>query len=119
MTGFVALSRIFRILAECLLRHRRYVRAPTQHDTLREASDWIFDANERLRRILDELPPALQSSGPSNEPNEEAAAVFGMQRGKCWTLPSQSRLIVFLPANLIITAASVKFALVSIAYSSN
>lgn len=81
MVGFVVLSKIFRILAECLLRHRRYTRAPTVYDTIREASEWINEAHDRCRAILDGLPPALQASGPANEPNEEAAAVFGMQRG--------------------------------------
>jgi hypothetical protein len=103
MIGFVAVTKLFRIMSECLFRHRIIKNRP--FPGLGDYStdmEWIAEANERIAGVFDELPPVLSSvdgkeGGAGLDP--DLLAVFGMQR-----------------ANLLITAASVKFALVRACY---
>lgn len=107
MTGFVAVTKLFRIMSECLYRHRMIKHRPYGVDSRRnpsdefgETMDWIEHANNRIANIFDELPEVLRCGKPLNEVSaglgDDDRAVFGMQR-----------------ANVIITIASIKFALVS------
>ncbi len=105
MMGFVAVTKLFRIMSECLYRHRMIKHRPygvgrNAGDEFEETMDWIEAANVRIANIFDELPEVLRGSKPltdgSSGLGDDERAVFGMQR-----------------ANVIITIASIKFALVS------
>lgn len=88
LAGFVCLSRIFRILSECFFHHRCVT-----SDLRTISTDWTVDAEDRLHAVLREMPAAIQD--PMINPSEAARQVFAMQR-----------------ANILITAAIAKFALV-------
>lgn len=92
LAGFVAISNSFKIISECFFHHR-CVLSNLRFITI----DWTSEAEERLHKILRELPDAIQD--PSHA-GEGARQAFGMQR-----------------ANVLITAAIAKFALVREVYS--
>lgn len=101
LVGFVQLSKIFKIFAECLLRHRRFTSAKkvTLSDR-QDAADWINDAADEVNNIMNDLPSVLKDSDQSSthlHVSQEAAPVFSMQT-----------------ANLFVTSASVNFAFVSV-----
>ena len=98
MTGFKRCGLFFPIMAQCLLRHRSLLHRqhPLTLDERAAAVDWLRRAGEDVDDILDSLPPALRVVNPVEEGDEERNGVFGMQR-----------------ANLLITAASTRFVLVS------
>jgi hypothetical protein len=122
MVGFVAVSKLFKIMSEVLFRHRCCLNrfnlsnqwendpppgdptstaAPMSMDEIiRRESTWIVRAHDRIREVLDGLPPdlATQRAEVATNPDlpPDMSAIFGMQ-----------------VANCLITAASVQFALVS------
>lgn len=99
MVGFVACTKLFRIMSECLVRHRFFQHQPYGSDSLNTEVEWVFEAHDRIATIFDQLPVELSSIALSKDAvgvDADASAIFAMQR-----------------ANLLITAASVKFALVS------
>ena len=89
LAGFVAVSKLFRILSECFF-HDRCIRSQLQTISL----DWTSDADDRVHDVLRDLPAAIQD--PNTVPLEENRQGFATQR-----------------ANILITVAIVKFALVS------
>lgn len=98
MVGFVACTKLFRIMSECAVRHRFALHRPYGADTLHTEIEWVFEAHDRIGTIFEELPVELSSIALSKDgvgADADASAIFAMQR-----------------ANLLITAASVKFALV-------
>lgn len=123
MVGFVAVSKLFKIMSEVLFRHRCVTNRfnlsnqwendpppgdPTatsstmgMDDLIRRESEWIVRAHDRIREVLDGLPPdlATQRAEVATNPDlpPDMSAIFGMQ-----------------VANCLITAASVQFALVSV-----
>ena len=88
LAGFVCLSKIFRILSECFFHHRCLA---TGLRTI--TMDWSVDAEDRLHQALRDMPAAIQD--PTINTVESMRQVFAMQR-----------------ANILITAAIAKFALV-------
>lgn len=122
MVGFVAVSKLFKIMSEVLFRHRcvtnrfnlsnQWENDPPPGDPtatsstmgmdelIRRESEWIVRAHDRIREVLDGLPPdlATQRAEVATNPDlpPDMSAIFGMQ-----------------VANCLITAASVQFALVS------
>jgi hypothetical protein len=98
MTGFKRCVSLFPIMAECLVRHRSLMhrQQPLMLDERAAESEWIQRAGEDVDDIIDSLPPVLRKVNPIDERDEERNGVFGMQR-----------------ANLLVTAASVRFVLVS------
>lgn len=88
MTGFVAVCKVFRILSEAFFHHRCMV---SGFHTV--SPDWTVSAEERLHEVLRDLPDAIQN--PTINTSEASRQVFAMQR-----------------ANILITAAICKFALV-------
>ena len=89
LAGFVCLSRIFKILCECFFHHRCLATG------LRTVGmEWSIEAEDKLHEILREMPLAIKD--PSMSQVASMRGVFAMQR-----------------ANILITAAITKFALVS------
>lgn len=93
LAGFVCLSKIFIILSECFFHHR-LVLSDMQVPTVGTA--WTVTAEDRLHSVLRGMPAAIQD--PLCHPDEAGRRVFAMQR-----------------ANILITAAIAKFALVRFA----
>ena len=98
MTAFVVLVKMFVIMAGCLGRRRSWVKRrfaiyPLDVD---EALGWISQAEQNINALVEALPPCLAFVNPlsTNDPDDDA--FYGMQR-----------------ANLVITALSVRFLLVS------
>lgn len=92
MTGFVILTRIFRLVGHCLQKHRTYVAAEGSTDA-QSSLIWIEQASEELRSLLQGVP--VDTAPASTSPNDEASW-WGIQ---C--------------ANIHITALCAEFALVS------
>lgn len=87
LAGFVAVSKLFRILSECFFHHRCILsELPTIN------TEWTVAAEERVHALLRDLPSAIQD--PPSVPLEANRQVFATQR-----------------ANILITVAIVKFAL--------
>lgn len=89
LAGFVAIAREFQIISECFFHHRYILN--TGSKTI--STEWTVEAEDRLHRILRDLPQAIQD--PMTNLTEAAKQSFAMQR-----------------ANILITAAIAKFALV-------
>ncbi|TXT04955.1 hypothetical protein VHUM_04038 [Vanrija humicola] len=87
LEGFVSVSKLFRILSECFFHHRCIL-----SDLQTIGVEWTVAAEERVHVVLAELPGAIQD--PTTVLNEANRQVFATQR-----------------ANILITAAIVKFAL--------
>lgn len=87
LAGFVAVSKLFRILSECFFHHRCIL---SELQTI--TTDWTVAAEERVHALLRDLPAAIQD--PTSVPLEANRQVFATQR-----------------ANILITVAIVKFAL--------
>ncbi len=85
-------------MAECLVRMRslRHCGSSLTEDERKEAREWVEKSALDVDTTMAKLPPVLQQSNTVEEGDDEQMGVFGMQR-----------------ANLLITAASVRFALVS------
>lgn len=95
MTGFVYLLRLFRIMQESIVRHRRHKQSSVF--TVGEAElglAWVEQAARQIEEIIRSLPPPLAGVPGFHYRDEDEAAVFGMQR-----------------ANLLITALSLQFVL--------
>ena len=91
LAGFVAIAREFQIISESFFHHRYIIN--TGSKTI--STDWTVEAEDRLHRLLRDLPTAIQD--PMTNTTEAAKQSFAMQR-----------------ANILITAAIAKFALVSL-----
>lgn len=89
MVGFVAVSKVFRILSEVFFHHR-CLTTGFKHVPI----EWTTTIEHRLHQILNELPNEIMQ--PLVNSTETARQVFAMQR-----------------ANILITIACCKFALVS------
>lgn len=87
LVGFVAVSKLFRILSECFFHHRCVL---SNLETI--SLGWTVAAEERIHALLVDLPPAIQD--PTTVEISANRQVFATQR-----------------ANILITAAIVKFAL--------
>ncbi|ORY28818.1 hypothetical protein BCR39DRAFT_534017 [Naematelia encephala] len=87
IAGFVCLSRVFRILSESFFHHRCIL---SNYPSV--STEWTVDAEDRLHKILREMPLAIQDPGVVSV--EGTRNAFAMQR-----------------ANILITAAICKFAL--------
>ena len=97
MTGFVANVQLMQILSECMRRHRTYQTAPMDTDVYAILM-WIERAQTQMRQIIQNLPDVLGPNPPqgTTAPSDQTE-VFATQR-----------------ANLLITAVSAEFALVSL-----
>lgn len=93
MVGFVAVSRVFRILSEVFFHHRCLT---SGFKTV--PLDWTITIEHRLHQLLAELPNEIMQPMINN--TETARQVFAMQR-----------------ANILITIACCRFALVSSNFS--
>jgi hypothetical protein len=93
LAGFVCLSKIFRILSECFFHHRLVLSPLSSQGVPVVGTEWTVYAEDRLHAVLREMPGAIQD--PNTCGNEKGRRVFAMQR-----------------ANILITAAIAKFALV-------
>ena len=89
LAGFVAISRVFKIISECFF-HTRCIQ---NGGLLTTTQEWTTQEEDKLHAVLRELPAAIQD--PANKGSGDLREVFGMQR-----------------ANILITAAIAKFALV-------
>lgn len=104
MAGFVALISIFRILAQVQTRSRMYAHSSGEGLDGLEMNrtivlDWIQGAQQRIEDILEDLPEPLRSSTidlSAVQSGDDRDDIFSVQR-----------------ANLLITAVSVHFELVS------
>lgn len=85
LVGFVVVSKLFRVMSECFFHHRCI-----QSNLKMIDSQWPQLAEERIHKLLNELPLSIQ------DPNTATSnrAIFATQR-----------------ANILITTAIVKFAL--------
>lgn len=105
MTGFVALLKLFRLMQDCIVRHRqlrRYLAAAgaaangetvvVPQGDIEQSLAWAEDALAQAEDIMNALPPQLGGEQDLSHLAEDEAAVFGMQR-----------------ANLLITALSLQF----------
>ena len=88
IAGFVSVCRMFRILSECFFHHRCIL---SNLHTI--TTEWTLSAEDRLHQVLKEMPGAIQD--PMSNVAGGLRQVFAMQR-----------------ANILITAAIAKFALV-------
>lgn len=88
IAGFVSVCRMFRILSECFFHHRCIL-----SDLHTITTEWTLAAEDRLHQVLREMPEAIQD--PMINVTGALRQVFAMQR-----------------ANILITAAIAKFALV-------
>jgi len=88
IAGFVSVCRMFRILSECFFHHRCIL---SNLHTI--STEWTLTAEDRLHQVLREMPEAIQD--PMINVTGALRQVFAMQR-----------------ANILITAAIAKFALV-------
>lgn len=100
LVGFVAVSRVFQILSECFFRQRcSAMNAVTLglsgQSRSEQTEDLAKSMETRLHQILEELPPEIQE--PSKVAAESYRQIYGMQR-----------------ANILITTAICKFALVGL-----
>jgi hypothetical protein len=98
MSGFIAVTRVFRILGECLCRHRAVSNGVggTPLDTPNKLQ-WIKEAVSEIQQVLDGVPaPTGGTSGLSPQIENNVEAWWGIQR-----------------ANIHITALCAEFALVS------
>jgi hypothetical protein len=94
MSGFVALARLFQIMGECLLLKKQNS-ARGQTGDASSSLEWITKGERRVEEILRGLPDVLRPTAPLDEAMD-LDDIFSVQR-----------------ANLLITAVSVKFELVS------
>lgn len=92
LAGFVSVSMMFKILSECFFHHRCITTAGLKTTS----SEWTVDAEERLHQILREMPLVIQDPAIVGDETNKMRQVFALQR-----------------ANILITAAIAKFALVS------
>jgi len=90
LAGFVAIAREFQIISECFFHHRYIINTGSKMIS----TSWTVEAEDKLHRLLRDLPAAIQD--PMTNSTEAAKQSFAMQR-----------------ANILITAAIAKFALVS------
>ncbi len=96
LVGFVSVCKIFRLLSETFFVHRS-LHSPCGPPA-NVGTRWAVEAEDRVHKVVADLPSVMQANGGGNGhagQNEAAKEVFAMQR-----------------ANVLITAAIAKFALV-------
>jgi hypothetical protein len=94
LVGFVSVCKVFRLLSETFFVHRSLHSPCGPRPNVTTA--WAVQAEDRVHAVVADLPSVMQANG-GNEPGltESNKEVFAMQR-----------------ANVLITAAIAKFALV-------
>lgn len=95
MTGFVANVQLMQILSECMRRHRTYETSPMDTDVY-GILRWIERGQAQMRQVIQGLPDVLGPAPSHGTTVTDQSEMFGTQR-----------------ANLLITAVSAEFALVS------
>lgn len=95
MTGLAMCCRLFRIFSECLFRHRTFSYTPSRAAEPESTLIWVESSRRELIEALRGMPTAWQAD-PEDMPDEDDRVMYGTQR-----------------ANILITAASLDFALVS------
>jgi hypothetical protein len=60
MSGFITISRIFKILSQVILRQRTLQMNPTAGPDRSTLLDWIGETTDQLREIMENLPPLLR-----------------------------------------------------------
>lgn len=95
MTGLAMSCRLFRIFSECLFRHRTFSYTPGVAADPDSTLNWVDGARMDLRETVLGMPTAWQAH-PEGMEDEDDRVMYGTQR-----------------ANILITAASLDFALVS------
>ena len=95
MTGLAMCCGLFRTFSECLFRHRAFSYTPGTAADPESTLAWIESARRDLTRQLRSFPNAWQAD-PQGMEDEDDRVMYGTQR-----------------ANILITAASLDFALVS------
>jgi hypothetical protein len=96
MTGLAMCCGLFRTFSECLFRHRAFSYTPGTAADPESTLAWIESARRDLTRQLRSFPNAWQAD-PQGMEDEDDRVMYGTQR-----------------ANILITAASLDFALVSV-----
>lgn len=99
LSGFNNCVKLFPVMGQCMARHRRFLGRSTtgEHFDVQTELYRINAAKQQVDDIVRALPPHLAVNWDGRGFNDEDNAVYGMQR-----------------ANILITALSVKFALVSV-----
>ena len=95
MTGLAMCCRLFRIFSECLFRHRTFSYTPGVAADPESTLIWVESSRRDLIDTLRSMPDAWRSD-PQGMSDEDDRVMYGTQR-----------------ANILITAASLDFALVS------
>jgi hypothetical protein len=114
LSGFVIVSQLFRILSECFFHHRCVA---TGFKGI--GINWTIEAEERLHRVLKDMPLAIQDP----EGHGGGLGPVGLGLGGQGGLNGQAlggggdggkAVFAMQRANVLITAAITKFALVSL-----
>jgi hypothetical protein len=95
LTGLAMSCGLFRTFSECLFRHRSFSYTPRTAADPESTLTWVDNARRDLVLTLRNFPNAWQAD-PEGMMDEDDRVMFGTQR-----------------ANILITAASLDFALVS------
>lgn len=101
MVGFMSILKLYRIMSECLFRHRTLQRNAVPETDRQGVLMWCEEMQRFITRMLDDLPSVLKPNESRQEGSwagwdEEAMALYGMQS-----------------ANVLVTSVAVRFALVS------
>jgi len=111
LSGFVIVSQLFRILSECFFHHRCVA---TGFKGI--GINWTIEAEERLHRVLKDMPLAIQD--PEGHGGGHQVGLAGLngilgQNGQGGGGDGGKGVFAMQRANVLITAAITKFALVS------
>ncbi|ADV23405.1 hypothetical protein I305_01372 [Cryptococcus gattii E566] len=68
MTGFVIVTRIFRLLGQCLQRHRMFLCEKDQSPDTKGSLRWIEQALEELETLTDDVPVTANFDAAQQEP---------------------------------------------------
>lgn len=102
MVGFMSILKLYRIMSECLFRHRTLQRNAVPETDRQGVLLWCEEMQRFITRMLDDLPAVLKPHESQQHEaevarwDEEAMALYGMQS-----------------ANVLVTSVAVRFALVS------
>ena len=95
MSGFIAISRVFQVLSQAIMRQRTLQMNPTAGPDRNTLLDWIGETTEELRGIMENLPPLLRHDYSAGD--GEIHSIYATQQ-----------------ANIHITALCVELYLVSL-----
>jgi hypothetical protein len=103
MSGFIAISRVFKILSQAIIRQRTFaVSMPVTETERATLLDWIKETTTHLRQIMEDLPPLLRrdySAEGEGAGEKETHSIYATQQ-----------------ANIQITALCLELYLVSPAF---